>query len=89
VPRAPTTRTISTNLICEIGLSAKTLKYIEMMVEKEGFGAARPEVIRYCIWQEIHRLIDVKRLDCWRGGRSPRLGRQPLGKALFPIAGRI
>jgi hypothetical protein len=46
----------------EVGFTAKTLKYLDMLKEKDGFGASRPEVIRYCVWQEIHRLIEAKRL---------------------------
>jgi|HubBroStandDraft_1064217.scaffolds.fasta_scaffold19427_4 hypothetical protein len=46
----------------EIGLTAKTLKYIDMLMEKDGFGFSRPEVVRYCIWQVLHKLIEVKRL---------------------------
>lgn len=46
----------------EVGLTSKTLKYLDLLVEKDGFGVSRPDVIRYCIWQELHRLIEAKRL---------------------------
>jgi hypothetical protein len=46
----------------EVGLTTKALKYLDILKDKEGFGASRPEVIRYCIWQVINHLIEVKRL---------------------------
>ena len=43
-------------------MTAKALKYLDMLKEKDGFGSSRPEIIRNFVWKEIHRLIEVKRL---------------------------
>ncbi len=50
-------------VVLEVGFTPKAIKYLDMLKEKEGFGSSRADVVRNMVWKEIHRLIEVKRLD--------------------------
>jgi hypothetical protein len=49
-------------VLVEIGFSPKTIKYLDMLKDKEGFGSSRPEIVRNFVWKEINRLIEAARL---------------------------
>ena len=47
----------------EVSLTPKTIKYLDTLRGKEGFGYSRQEIIRNFIWIEINRLIEAGRLN--------------------------
>jgi hypothetical protein len=47
----------------EVGLTPKQIKYLVILVEKEGFGESLPDVVRNFVWNGINHLIEVGRLD--------------------------
>lgn len=58
----PRPRKAETPVLVEIGFSPKTIRYLDILKEKEGFGSSRPEIVRNFVWKEIERLIEVGRL---------------------------
>ena len=49
-------------VLLEVGFSPKTIKYLDILRDKEGFGATRPEIVRNFVWKEINRLLETNRL---------------------------
>lgn len=50
-------------VLVEVGFTPKAIKYLDLLKEKDGFGNSRSEIIRNFVWKELHRLIEMKRLD--------------------------
>lgn len=46
----------------EVLVTPKFAAYLDDLIEMEGFGASRPEVIRRFVWREINQLIVDGRL---------------------------
>jgi metal-responsive CopG/Arc/MetJ family transcriptional regulator len=55
-------RNSEANVVVEVTLSPKLLKYLDQLKDMEGFGNSRPEIIRNFVWKEVERLLEVQRL---------------------------
>jgi metal-responsive CopG/Arc/MetJ family transcriptional regulator len=55
-------RNSEASVVVEVTLPPKLVKYLDVLKEKGGFGASRPDAIRELVWKEVNRLIEVGRL---------------------------
>jgi hypothetical protein len=67
----PTKQGDSESKRIEFAAEDKLVAYIDMLLEKEGFGNSRGEVARNFVWKEINRLIEAGRLKEIDSEESP------------------